>query len=119
MALILYVEDHPPAQLLMTAIIGELTAHQVVCFGNAETALGYLGLGHQPQLYIVDMDLPDSDGIGLIYRLRAAHLVPAILVSAYAEAINIAAHHAHISHYLAKPLDPTHVATIIERAIAR
>lgn len=112
MATILYVEDHPPAQLLMEAIIADLTAHTLFTAANGAEAL-QLAATHQPDLYILDLDLPDTDGIVLAATLQTRHPAPVILVSAYAEAIDTDAH-----YYLAKPLDPDHVAQIIDRALA-
>lgn len=115
MATILYVEDHPPAQLLMQAIIGEMTAHHLLLAASAQEAL-VLIRKTVPDLYILDLDLPDSDGLALASLLTELHPAPVILVSAYAEAVNGTA----LDYvYLAKPLDPDHVARTVERTLAR
>ena len=114
MATLLYVEDHPPAQLLMQAIISELTPHRLVCaYTGAEAR--ELAAHDAVDLYILDLDLPDTDGIALAQTLTTIHIAPVILVSAYAEAIKPE----NLSYfYLAKPLDPDDVAAIIQRALA-
>jgi CheY-like chemotaxis protein len=117
MSVVLYVEDHPPAQLLMQAIVGEMTAHQLQVASSGEEARA-LAEKLAPDLYIVDMDLPDGDGISLARTLTAIHNAPVLLVSAYAEAIKESAIRAVIYAYLAKPLDPGDVARTIERALA-
>jgi len=117
MPTILYVEDHPPAQLLMRAIIAEFTTHRLITAGTGTEALR-LAHTERPALYIVDLDLPDTDGITLITALKTAHPAPAVLVSAYAEAVDGATLGTRIDSYLAKPLDPTYVAQIIERTLA-
>lgn len=117
MATILYIEDHPPAQFLMQAIIHEMTMHTLVLAGSGAEALR-LAEQHHADLYIVDLDLPDTDGLTLsqqLYDLRAA---PIILVSAYAEAIKSDTLAQIIRFYLAKPLDPENVTEIIQRALA-
>ncbi len=114
---ILYVEDHPPAQYLMKAIVGDLTPHDVLVAGTGAEALELARL-HQPSLYILDLDLPDTDGLTLASDLYALHPAPIILVSAYAEAVDAANIPAHVCFYLAKPLDPDHVAQTIQRALA-
>ena len=117
MGIVLYVEDHPPAQMLMQAIVGEMTPHQLkVASSGAEARTMAETLS--PDLYIVDMDLPDGDGITLARTLTAIHSAPVLLVSAYAEAIKESAIRAVIFAYLAKPLDPNDVARTIERALA-
>lgn len=117
MALILYVEDHPPAQMLMQAIIGDLTTHRIIVAGSGEQAQA-LVKSEPPDLYIVDLDLPDTDGIALAGVLRALHAAPALLVSAYGEAVKESDLKSVIHAYLAKPLDPTHVTETIERTLA-
>src|SRR5438132_935511 len=115
MGVVLYVEDHPPAQLLMQAIVGEMTGHSLAVAGSGEEARG-MAAKLSPDLYIIDVDLPDGDGITLAQTLMAVHAAPVLLVSAYAEAIKEPAVKPYA--YLAKPLDPTDVARTIERALA-
>jgi CheY-like chemotaxis protein len=117
MAVLLYVEDHPPAQMLMQAIVGELTSHQLALAGTGEEARR-ITIERAPDLYIVDMDLPDTDGLTLAQALRAVHPAPVLLVSAYAESIKPETVRDLVFAYLAKPLDPTDVARNIERALA-
>ncbi|MCC7449791.1 MAG: response regulator [Anaerolineae bacterium] len=117
MGTILYVEDHPPAQLLMQAIIAEMTAHQVHIASTGEAAQA-LAASLAPDLYIVDLDLPDMDGLTLAQALKVIHAAPVVLVSAYAETVKDSTFQTIVSAYLAKPLDPADVARIIERTLA-
>lgn len=114
MTVILYVEDHPPARLLMRAIIEDLTDYTLIDAENGADGRE-LAAQHTPDLYILDMDLPDTDGIALGGELTAIHDAPVILVSAYAEAIQTGELRPYL--YLAKPLDPDHVAATIRRAL--
>jgi CheY-like chemotaxis protein len=113
---ILYVDDHPPARLLMRAIIEELTPYSVVTAENGAQAQE-MALRERPDLYLLDLDLPDTDGAALAERLVALQPAPVIMVSAYAEAVT----HERFSHivmmYLPKPLDPAHVADTVQRAL--
>jgi CheY-like chemotaxis protein len=117
MAVILYVEDHPPAQLLMSAIINEMTSHQLVVADSSSEAIKAAS-STVFDLYILDHDLPDGDGLSLAARLNSLQPAPIILISAYAEAISATALPAYIRFYLAKPLNPDHVAETIQRALA-
>jgi CheY-like chemotaxis protein len=117
MATLLYVEDHPPAQLLMQAIISTMTPHDLRLASSGAEALDSVRMA-PPDLYILDLDLPDSDGLSLAAQLSGIHPAPIILISAYAEAVDPAALPPLIRFYLAKPLDPDDVAKTIQRALA-
>ncbi len=117
MALILYVEDHPPAQMLMQAIIADLTTHQLIVTGTGEAARK-AAAEYRPDLYIVDLDLPDVDGLVLAQLLKGVHAAPVLLVSAYGESVKDETIKTVVHAYLAKPLDPVHVAQTIQRTLA-
>jgi DNA-binding response OmpR family regulator len=112
MAKLLYVEDHPPAQFLMQAIIGEMTGHQLALAGSGVEAQA-VARTLAPDLYIVDLDLPDTDGVALAQTLKSIHAAPVVLVSAYGEAVKDTTLKATIDRYLAKPLDPDSVVETI------
>jgi two-component system chemotaxis response regulator CheY len=114
---ILYVEDHPPARLLMGAIIADLTSHRLITAEDGDAALR-LAKESKPNLYIVDLDLPDTDGQTLAAHLNLTHPASIILVSAYAEAVTREKITERGYEYLAKPLDPDLVAETIRRVLA-
>lgn len=111
MTTILYVEDHPPAAMLMTAIIEDMTDYDIIHAEDGAAAIAALA-SVQPDLYILDMDLPDTTGLKLADELLTLHSAPVIVVSAYAEAI------ATDYLYLAKPLDPDYVVETLRRALS-
>jgi CheY-like chemotaxis protein len=117
MATVLYIEDHPPARLLMHAIIEEMTTHRLEVAASGEEGLRQ-AQALTPDLYIVDLDLPDTDGLTLARALLKVHPAPVLLVSAYAEAVKDPTVGTAIHAYLAKPLDPVDVADTIERTLA-
>ncbi len=117
MGTIRYVEDHPPAQMLMQAIVGEMTRHRLALASTGAEART-VAKSVAPDLYIIDLDLPDTDGLTLVQALQNIHPAPVLLVSAYAEAVKQSPVGGMILAYLAKPLDPTDVARTIERSLA-
>ncbi|HEX2906512.1 MAG TPA: response regulator [Phototrophicaceae bacterium] len=117
MTTILYVEDHPPARLLMQAIVSDLLPHNLV-WASTGAAARVQAVAYQPGLYIVDLDLPDTDGLTLARALRELHPAPVILVSAYAEAVKPEQFAGIVQAYLAKPLDPEYVAEVILHTLA-
>lgn len=115
MSVILYVEDHPPAQLLMQAIISDMSSEELLLASSGQEAQAILQI-RQPDLYILDLDLPDTDGLSLARLLVELHPAPVILVSAYAESVTEIT--PPIRFYLAKPLDPDETLALIQRALA-
>jgi CheY-like chemotaxis protein len=117
MTTILYVDDHPPARLLMSAIIAELTDFSLLTAATGAEAIEATK-SHTPDLYILDVDLPDTDGILLAEHLNRVHTAPVLLVSAYAESIEIDTLPDFIHTYIAKPIDPDAVVETIRRTVA-
>lgn len=117
MTKILYVEDHPPARMLMQAILAENPDYRLLLAGTGKEAQ-QIAAQERPDLYIVDLDLPDTDGIALSGALQAVHPARVLLVSAYAEAVQEGSIRELVYAYLAKPLDPDGVMEAIQRALA-
>jgi CheY-like chemotaxis protein len=116
MKTILYVEDHPPAQMLMQAIVEDLTPHRLLVAKTGAEALR-TAAAEKPDLYILDLDLPDTGGLALANTVQTVHAAPVILVSAYAESVKAETLSPSIQVYLAKPLDPEHVADVIQKTL--
>lgn len=81
---VLYVEDDEVNRLLMQAIFALRPGLHLRLAPTGHSALQQ-ALEHPPQLLLVDLHLPDTDGFALVERLRAhpaLAAVPAVLVSA-------------------------------------
>lgn len=99
--LILVVEDEPQIRrFVRTALEDEV---RVVEAGSAAEALeAFAGLA--PALAIIDLGLPDRDGVELIRELRTWTMLPLLVLSARsAEAEKVAALDAGADDYLTKP----------------
>jgi two-component system KDP operon response regulator KdpE len=102
MTRILVVDDEP--QILRT-LATNLRARgiEVDLAGNASEALRSLAAS-RPDLVLLDLGLPDGDGIDLVHRLRAWTTVPIIVLSARGrEEDKVAALDAGANDYLTKP----------------
>ncbi len=99
--LILVVEDEPQIRrFVRTALEDE---GRVVEAGSAAEALEAFA-GPAPALAIIDLGLPDRDGVDLIRELRTWTLLPLLVLSARsAEAEKVAALDAGADDYLTKP----------------
>jgi two-component system KDP operon response regulator KdpE len=101
-ASILIIEDEPPiVRFLRTALAGHGYAFH-------EAATGQEGLAQaascRPDIVLLDLGLPDMDGIEVIRRLRSWSAVPVIIISARGqEQDKVAALDAGADDYLTKP----------------
>jgi two-component system KDP operon response regulator KdpE len=78
--LVLVVEDDPALQRVLHTSL-ERRGLQVASVGAGMDALRVVGL-HDPHLIILDLGLPDIDGIELCRRLRATQRCPIVVVTA-------------------------------------
>lgn len=68
------------AELMRLYLVSE--GWDAVCFSTAEGALEALSSGGEPQLVILDLNLPGMDGFAFLDRFRKAHTAPVLIVSA-------------------------------------
>ena len=75
---------------------------------------------HRPQLVILDMMLPGTDGIELMADILAITDVPVIFVSAYSRGHTVAqAFEAGAADYIVKPFSPTELTARAKAALKR
>jgi two-component system, OmpR family, KDP operon response regulator KdpE len=101
-ALLLVVEDEPQMRRFLRA---SLTSHgfAVVEAGSASEAVA-LATSHNPEVILLDLGLPDDDGIALTRRFREWTRVPIIVISARGrETDKVEALDAGADDYLTKP----------------
>jgi two-component system, OmpR family, KDP operon response regulator KdpE len=99
---ILVVEDEPEIRRFLRASLGA-EGYRVV-----EAATGQRGIvdagSHKPDLVIVDLGLPDLDGIEVVKRIRAWSTVPILILSARVhERSKVDALDAGADDYVTKP----------------
>ena len=99
---ILVIEDEPEIRLFLRTSLGA-EGYRIV---EAETgARGVIEAGtHKPDLAIVDLGLPDLDGVDVIRRIRAWSPMPIVVLSARArEQAKVEALDAGADDYVTKP----------------
>ena len=115
---ILIVEDEANILSFIKANL-EISDYQVIC---AETcALGMMMYAsYHPDLIVLDLGLPDRDGLSLIQDVRETDTVPIIVLSARSgemdkvEALDLGA-----NDYITKPFEPTELVARVEAVLRR
>jgi two-component system, OmpR family, KDP operon response regulator KdpE len=113
---ILIVEDERPIRQMLRALF---VGHRYLV---TEVVTGQSGVRHtlhfKPDLVILDLGLPDMDGIEVIRQIRKASQVPILVTSARDRTVGgVAALNAGANDYLRKPVQNeellTRIATLI------
>ncbi len=114
---ILIVDDE---ETLLATLSLELrrTGHTIAAAQSAEQALELLEL-REPQVALVDIRLPEMDGVQLISRIRAAgHDFPIVVMTAYGSVEGaVAAMKVGADDYLQKPVGIAELELVIERVL--
>jgi len=102
MSVVLIVEDDQGIRDVLR-FLAEANGMRVVAADTCDSAIREAE-SHRPDLAIVDLGLPDRDGIHLIRNIRTWSHLPIIVLSArMSEAQRIAALDAGADEYVAKP----------------
>ena len=102
MHLVLILEDDQAIQNVLRMLF-EANGFRVVIAGTAARGENDARL-HRPDIVVVDLGLPDDDGLNVITAIRAWSPVPIIVLSARtAEAQRLAAFEKGADDYVAKP----------------
>jgi len=100
--LILVVEDEPQIRHFLRTTL-TAAGYRVVEAENGERGV-LEAATHKPDLVMVDLGLPDIDGIDVVKRIRAWSALPILILSARsAEADKVAALDAGADDYVTKP----------------
>ena len=114
---ILFVEDDSNIRTVITTLL-ETEGYQVIWAGTCKFAQG-LFTSHQPDVVILDLGLPDMDGMDVLTQLRAWSLMPVVVVSARTdEREKVRALDAGADDYITKPFSVSELVARVE-ALAR
>lgn len=116
MSRILCVDDEPAILRLLTVIMAR-DGHETVAAADGRAALQAIGAGGIDAV-LLDLGLPDRDGLELIAAIRARSPIPVIVVSARADvqekvtALDIGA-----ADYVTKPFDGEELLARVRAAL--
>ncbi|HEV2284761.1 MAG TPA: response regulator [Steroidobacteraceae bacterium] len=115
---VLVIEDEPGIRAVLRVL---LTAAGYRCI-EADTALRaeIEARSHKPDLLLVDLGLPDGDGLTVIRRVRAWSTVPIVVLSARTmEEQKVAALDAGADDYVVKPFSAPELLARLRAALRR
>ena len=116
--LVLLIEDEPQMRRFLRAALAPRGFRLVEAENAAE---GEIAAGsHHPDIVLLDLGLPDRDGIELAKRLRAFTQAPILVLSARGrEADKVEALDAGADDYLTKPFELPELEARLEALVAR
>ncbi len=115
MALCLVVEDEVIQRRSLQRLLEENGCQVLTCATGAD-ALDTV-VDHLPELVLLDLGLPDADGIELLPKLLAASPLSRVIVLTGNDSVRdaVAALRAGARHYLVKPWDQEELLTVLAR----
>jgi two-component system, OmpR family, KDP operon response regulator KdpE len=115
---ILIVEDEPAIRSVLRVLL-ESEGYRCIEAGTAQRA-EIEARSHRPDLLLIDLGLPDDDGLRVIRRVRAWSQVPVVVLSARAmEEQKIAALDAGADDYVTKPFSTAELLARLRAALRR
>jgi two-component system, OmpR family, KDP operon response regulator KdpE len=115
---VLVVEDEPEIRAVLRVLL-EGEGYRVVDAGTAERA-AIEARSHKPDLLLVDLGLPDRDGLDVIRGVREWSPVPIVVLSARTlESQKIAALDAGADDYVTKPFSAAELLARVRAALRR
>lgn len=117
---LLLVDDE---RLILITMAQALTqaGYQVTTADSAEEAENWLSEGQKrPDLAVLDIQMPDRNGLALAQRLRELDHIPFMILSAYSDHATVQKATAEGAlGYAVKPIDTAQLIPAIEAALAR
>ena len=111
------IEDDEAIGALVVAYLGQ-AGFDVVCETNGENGLAAVER-HDPRVVVLDLALPDLDGLEVCRRLRASRRVPILILTARDEEVDrIVGLELGADDYMTKPFSPRELVARV-RAILR
>src|ERR1700704_5912701 len=116
---ILVVEDDP-VQAEFLAQVLRLEGYDVVVARTGSEALAQANVSPPPDLFLVDMVLPDLNGTELVRRVRAASNVPMILVTSKRQVTDrVVGLDAGADDFIPKPFEPAELLARVRAQLRR
>ena len=112
--MVLLIEDEPQMRRFLRAAL-DSERYQLVEAATAREGLAQAA-GRNPDIILLDLGLPDGDGIDLTRRLREWARMPIVVISAHHDLPNEIAR-LGVTRCVAKPFDLDELLSAIETAV--
>ena len=115
---VLVVDDEPMVREVVTRYLERdgLRVHEI---GDGDEAILWLAT-HQPDLVVLDIMLPGSDGLAVLRQIRASGDVPVILLTARTEEVDrVIGLELGADDYVVKPFSPRELAVRVRNVLRR
>jgi two-component system, LytTR family, response regulator len=112
---VLVVDDEPPARKRLRHLLRPFADLELVAEAGTGADAIAAAHAHEPDLILLDINLPDMDGFSVLARLASPESAAVIFVTAYDEHA-LAAFNARALDYLLKPVAPDRFEAAIDRA---
>lgn len=120
---ILLVEDDLVSRLLMKNILSKVGGYEIIEATNGREALDLMQRGVNPDLFVVDVMMPEVDGIEFIKRVRNesnSRKKPVVLCTSLTDRNTIVeAAKLEVRHYIVKPYSAARVLATIHEALTK
>ncbi len=118
MARVLVVDDDPDILALVTTQLRQ-AGHRVNGVGSASEALELISAKGAPDVAVLDVDMPEMNGMELLQAIRSQHepAMAAVFLSAKVRPEDIDAGKALGATYLTKPYVKSALLNAIEKAL--
>jgi two-component system OmpR family response regulator len=113
---VLVLEDDPDIAAVLRLTLAR-TGRQIRLAGTLGEARAALAAWGPPDLLVVDLVLPDGDGLALCREVKALWPQVAILVVTARTAAREQVRAAGVDAYLPKPFDPDELDTLVGRLL--
>jgi two-component system response regulator AtoC len=117
-ASILIVEDDSLQAEVLTKVLVD-AGHTPHATASESAMRAYLDR-HEPELVLLDLQLPDASGLDLIPGLTADQMLAVVVITATSDIDTVVeAMQRGADHFLTKPIDPTGFITTVNRVLER
>ncbi|HEY3601638.1 MAG TPA: response regulator, partial [Chthoniobacterales bacterium] len=116
---ILVIDDERPIRMTLEALLGR-HGYKTDVAGNAATGLRLLE-SHSPALVLLDLQLPDAEGLHMLDQIKADHPETQVIILSAHDSLNNAIESIKRGayHFISKPYAPEELLSLMEKALEK